>query len=187
MEKLIGNLEIISRNLAAVSLLGVVFCVIYQIVLRNFLHIPCDWTEEVARYLMIWMTFTGSIAALKKGEHLMVDLLYNKYPPKVRQWVHLISDVLIAVFCFYLLWFSVIMCTDPRLIRFKSPSAGIPRVIVYAALPVGAAGMLIMALYDVYNTIQIIRGKIEDTTGAYLVDESISMEELDRRNKETGE
>ena len=184
LDKVMNGVAKILRNLAGIALMGVVFSVAYQVICRNILHIPCAWTEEVARYLMIWMTFLGAPVALKKGEHLMVDLFYNMYPAKVRQWVHLFCDIVVAAFCVYMLVFGIEMCTDPRLLRFKSPSAGIPRVYIYTALPIGAFFMLAVSIYDVWNTIKIIRGKAEDTTAANMVDESMSLEEIDRMKEE---
>ena len=44
--------------------------------------------------------------------------------------------------------------------------------------------MLLVSVHDVWKTIQIIRGKAEDTTGANIVDESLSLEEIDRMKEE---
>jgi len=184
MEKIMNRLEKILLNLAGIALFGVVISVAIQIIARNFLHIPVAWTEEVARYLMIWMTFLGSPVALKKGEHLFVDLFYNKFPAKGRQWVHLLCDVAVFIFCIYLLYFGIKMCTDPKLLRFRSPSAGIRRVYIYSALPVSAAMMAVVAAYDIYLTFLTIQGKREDTTASSIVDENITLAELDQRKKE---
>ncbi|MBR5642464.1 MAG: TRAP transporter small permease [Firmicutes bacterium] len=184
MSKIIDALCKVLRHVAGALMICIVICVTIQIIARSILHLSTPWTEEIARYLLIWMTFLGSPVALRKGEHLMVDLLYSKYPAKGRQWVHLLSDVSIAAFCTYLLIFGIQLCNSPVVKRFKSPAAGIPRTWVYSALPVGAALMLLIALYDVYNTYQIMKGKREDTTAGTVIDESITLAEIDERRRE---
>lgn len=184
MKKVIDAICNVLRHVAGVLLLCIVVLVAIQIIARSILHLSTPWTEEIARYLLIWMTFLGSPVALRKGEHLMVDLLYSKYPAKGRQWVHLLSDVSIAAFCTYLLVFGIQLCNSPVVKKFKSPAAAIPRTWVYSALPVGAALMLLVALYDVYNTALIIKGKREDTTASSVVDESITLAEIDEMKRE---
>mgnify|MGYP002541547365 CR=1 FL=1 len=176
-------------NLSGALMLAIVACVTVQIVVRNLpklipsLKFTAPWTEEFAKYLLIWLTFLAAPVVLHRGEHLMVDLFYSKFPPKVRQFVHLFSDLFILAFCLYLLVFGVQVCMDPKIQRFRSPASGIPRVWVYAALPVGGLLLALFDLADIVKTILIILGKREDTTATGLVDESVTLAELDERKK----
>lgn len=183
MKKIIDTICSALRNISGLLLLAIIICVSIQVICRSILRLPTPWTEEVARYLLIWMTFLGSPVALRKGEHLMVDLLYSKYPARGRQWVHLLSGCSVAAFCSYLLYFGIKLCNDPRVQRFTSPSAGIPRVWVYTALPVGAMLMLLVSAYDIYETVLILQGKREDTTAKSVVDETKTLEEIDRMRR----
>jgi len=184
IEKALGKLAGLLSNLAGVIMLAIVACVTYQIIGRNILKIPTPWTEEVARYLLIWLTFIAAPVVLYRGEHLMVDLFYSKFPPKTRQIVHLLSDLFILVFVLYLLYYGTVLCMDPKIQRFLSPAARIPRVWVYAALPVGAALLLIYILSDIIQTLLVIAGKREDTSSFGLVDENVTLAELDEMKKE---
>ena len=185
VEKIVDGINNVLINCAAIALFGILLSVTVQIVVRNFLpHIPCPWTEEVAKYLLIWMCFLGSPVALRKGEHLMVDLFFNMYPPAMRRWMKLLMTVMVAAFCVYLLYFGMELCLNPMTWKMKSPSAQIPRLWVYAALPVGAFFMLIVALWDIYAVSQMIRGKREDTTGASIVDEAVTLSDIDAMERE---
>ena len=184
MNKVLDKIMNCMRQISGMFLLSIVICVTIQIVCRSILHISTPWTEEIARYLLIWMTFLGSPVALQKGEHLMVDLFYSKYPARIRQYVHFGCEVSVAVFCSYLLYFGIKLCQDPRVQRFSSPAAGIPRTWVYSALPVGAFLMLIIALYDAYNTVLIVAGKRDDNTANAIIDENVSLDDIDRKRRE---
>ena len=92
---------------------------------------------------------------------------------------HLALNVLVIGFCVYLLIYGMELIMNPLTWKMKSPSAGFPRVAIYAALPFGAFFMTLVGLWDTWVTIQMIRGKREDTTGKSIVDESLTMEEID--------
>ena len=52
-----------------------------QVFTRYVLNDPLTWTEEVARYLMVWVCFLGSAMALKYGEHISVSFIQERLPP----------------------------------------------------------------------------------------------------------
>jgi len=184
IEKALAKFAAILSNLSGVLMLSIVACVTIQIIGRNILKIGTPWTEEVARYLLIWLTFIAAPVVLWRGEHLMVDLFYSKFSPRTRQIVHLLSDLFILAFIIYLLVFGVELCMDPKIQRFKSPAARIPRVYIYGALPVGAFLLLIYNIADIIQTILVLAGKREDTTSSSLVDETVSLAELDAMKEE---
>lgn len=179
MKKVLEASIFILCKIVAFLMLALIVVVTIQIVGRGIFRISTPWSEEVSKYILIWMTFLGSPVVLYRGEHLMVDLFYVKFAPRVRQWVHLFSDLFILVFCGYLEYFGIMLCLNKVVLRFVSPAAGIPRVYIYSALPVGAALMLIYNLYDIGNTILILLGKKEDNTAGALVDESKTFAEMD--------
>ena len=77
------------------AILGVFF--------RYVMQSPFMWTEEVARYLLVWMGFTAINIALRRGQHIKVEVLSTLAPPKVAKFVSYLVDVLIAVFFIVLL------------------------------------------------------------------------------------
>ncbi len=180
MRKIIKVSVFVLTKISAALLLAMIIIVTIQAVGRSFLKIPTSWTEEVSKYTLIWLTFLGSPVVLYKGDHLMVDLFYVKFKPRVRQWVHLFSDLFISAFCSYVIYFGVMLCMNKFVLNFVSPAAGIPRIFVYSALPVGAAIMLIYSLCDIWDTILILLGKREDTTASALVDETKTLAEMDQ-------
>jgi TRAP-type C4-dicarboxylate transport system permease small subunit len=179
MRKLIKTSTFILGKIIALIFFALVVIITIQIVGRSILKISTPWTEEVAKYLLIWMTFLGSPVVLYRGEHLMVDLFYVKFPPRVRHWVHMFSDFFILIFCCYLSYFGIMLCLNKFVLNFVSPAAGIPRVYIYSALPVGAVLMLIYTCWDILETILIMLGKKEDTTVRTLVDENKTLAEID--------
>ncbi len=62
--------------------IGVIMSVVVlmQVFFRFVIYMPFPWSEEIARYLMIWMGMLGSFVALRKGRHIGVTFLVERLP-----------------------------------------------------------------------------------------------------------
>lgn len=179
MRKIIEAGAFVLTKVIAFLMLALIVIITIQIVGRSIIHITTHWTEEVAKYVLIWLTFLGGSVVLYRSEHLIVDLFYVKFPTRVRHWVHLFSDLFILAFCLYAAYFGIMLCMNRFVLKFVSPAARIPRVYVYSALPVGALLMIVYNLWDIWQTVLIMLGKRPDTTAGALVDESRTLAEMD--------
>jgi TRAP-type C4-dicarboxylate transport system permease small subunit len=112
-----------------------------QILFRYVFKISAPWTEEAARYLMIWMALLASGLAFKNGEHFNIDFLTQRMRPRFQVslglWVSLITGLFIL---------SIILWGIPfaKLGFFTiSPGLQITMFLPYLAVPVGGALMLL--------------------------------------------
>ena len=80
----------------------VVLCVLVfvNVVLRYGFNSSLLLTEEVARYVFVWLTFLGSILAFARNGHIRVDSGLNLLGPKTRTVVELLADAVILVCCY---------------------------------------------------------------------------------------
>lgn len=69
----------------SVVLAVVVAITIAQIVMRYVLNAPLIWSEELARFLIVWMTFLGAAVVCCDGRHLNVDVFFRAAPPVLRR------------------------------------------------------------------------------------------------------
>jgi len=86
------------------TLAGVVFL---QFFTRYVLNDSLTWTEEIAQYLLMVITFTGSAMAARRGTHITVEFLLNKLPRAARRAAHaLVAAVATAFFAIstFLCW-----------------------------------------------------------------------------------
>ena len=78
------------------TLAGVVFL---QFFTRYVLNDSLTWTEEIAQYLLMVITFAGSAMAARRGTHIAVEFLLNKLPRNARRVAHaLVAAVATAFF-----------------------------------------------------------------------------------------
>ena len=81
----------------------ILFAVVFlQLFARYVLNDSPGWTEEIARYLLIGVTFIGSVTAMRKGTHIAVEALFKYLTPPRRHQLLLAIDLIVALFCIFL-------------------------------------------------------------------------------------
>ena len=108
--------------------------VITQVFFRYVVNDSLFWSEELARYLLVWLTFLGATSAYYRGVHPKIESLAKLAPSKVRLasrvLVHLVSLALFAVLIIYGAKFSYF-------VRFQiTPALNIPKWTVTSVIPV---------------------------------------------------
>lgn len=119
-----------------VALVAVVFA---QVALRYLTYQPLAWTEEVARYVFIWLSLLGAALGGRRGAHFAVDVLPRALPPAGQRVLGGLLRLGEAAFYGLLTWAGVRIVQVAHLQR--SASIDIPMSLPYAAIPL-AAGLL---------------------------------------------
>lgn len=118
--------------------------IIIQVFMRYLFLFSLSWSEEVARYLMIWVSFLGASLALKYGFHIGVEFIMNRIPEKIREWVHLVAKIGILIF---LIYFTIGGFRISWAVRDQdSPALLFSMAYAYLAAPVGGLFMIIQLL-----------------------------------------
>jgi len=115
-----------------------------QVFFRYVLNRSLFWSEELARYLMVWLTFLGASVAYRRKLHPGIDVLYSKMPGLLRKisaiTVHLASMLLFGVMIFYGYKFSYF-------VRLQITSAlSLPKWIIFSIIPLSGLILLVHAL-----------------------------------------
>lgn len=88
-------------------LLALMFLItFYQILARDVFLISSMWTEELARFLFVWIVFLGAGTLMKDNEHIRISILVERMPPFVGRLIRVISNLLLLSFCVIFLWSS---------------------------------------------------------------------------------
>lgn len=97
MKKAIGSLYRLVDVAGIICLILLVLLVFAQVVFR-YVGVPSPWTEELARFAFVYITFLGSITALRQETHIEIDVLLNFMPPRLRHAVRTLTYIVIGVF-----------------------------------------------------------------------------------------
>lgn len=118
----------------------------YQVVARYVFSAPPTWSEEVARYAFIWLTFLGSALAFRAGAHLGMDAVTSALPRQARRVVALLSSAILLTLLGFMMWQGRLVVSFVT--RQLSPAMRLSMSIPYAAIPVGAFFMFVEVLWN---------------------------------------
>lgn len=127
--------------LATAAVFALFLVAISNIFMRYLFNSPLAWTEEVLQLLLVWATFLGASALVRRREHVFISFVSDKLPPRLAHWneqvfsvgVILISALVMLYWGTQLLSFSALRST---------PMLQIPYYWIHVAIPVSAAVMI---------------------------------------------
>ena len=134
--------KIIERFLLLI-LVGMVLNVIWQVFTRFFTSSPSAFTNELARYLMIWLGILGAAYISGKQEHVAIDFFVKKLNNSLRRFIDRFVLLSILSFAFFVMIIGGINLVYITLkLEQYSPSLQIPLALVYSIIPI--SGLLII-------------------------------------------
>lgn len=129
------NKWVVVLLLAAMSVI-----VFANVSLRYLSNSSITWAEEVARYLMIWMTFLGAGLALRIGGHVAITNLHDFLGTRLQRVLRTFIGLLLLCFFVAMMWIGYEYMI--RMGRQLTPATRIPFSYIYAAMPIGFALMI---------------------------------------------
>jgi len=125
-----------------IIMLAVMSIIIFaNVVLRYTTNVSIEWAEEVARHLMIWLTFLGCGPVLRYGGHIAVENLQDSLPHALALGLRLLIAIMLTGLFVFFIWFGLEYMDRTQ--YQQTPATQISFAFIYAALPVGAAFSLI--------------------------------------------
>lgn len=146
MKKLNHLLNYLEEYIAGTSLVFTSLLVFVQVFLRYVFNYSLSWSEEIARYLIIWFVFIGSSIAVREKAHATMDALTTYLPDKGKRICSLLANLVAISFCIILMWSGSTIVSSVMEFGNVTPAIGLPMFIPYLALPVGAGLMFIRFL-----------------------------------------
>lgn len=130
--------------LLAAMLAVLVAALVWQVVGRYVFSRAPAWSEELARFLMVWITMLGAGVALRARAHIEVTALPDALPPGPRAVVLALRDLVVLAIAFVIAVYGLDLAT--LLARQQSPAFEVSMALPYAALPAGAVLIALMVV-----------------------------------------
>lgn len=123
-----------------------------QFLTRYALNDSLSWTEEVARYCLIAVTFLGSAICARRGTHLALGLAYRYVPTPAVRPLAMVSEAVVAAFFAWLAYVGVEMVdrTSAQMMISVPMSKSVLYMIV-------TASCALAALYSAFNVVRLSR------------------------------
>lgn len=151
------NFEKVFLVIGLLAIIGIItFQTVYRYVIVQFSSSAgaAVWTEEISRYIFIWISYLALSVAIRKRSSIRVDILYDQLPKRFQK----ISWIVVNC-CFLLL--TILLCITgwgqiERLLEFPQHTAAlrIPYIIPYAILPFGFALISFRLIQDLWKQAQ---------------------------------
>lgn len=146
VDKVVGFFAMLSGMVMTVTtLLGILF--------RYVMSNPLPWTEELARYTMIWMGLLAISMGVRRDEHLGLRLVINLFPESIKRVIKYLTRIIIGVFLYYLMVYGFQMALNG--LNQIAPALRIQMFYVLVAVPISAflalLQMVLITINDVYR------------------------------------
>jgi TRAP-type C4-dicarboxylate transport system permease small subunit len=136
-----------------VAVLFLVVDVVWGVFTRYVMGEQASWTEELARFLLVWVSLLGGAVAFGSKAHLGVDFFVAKFDPDVRKLMALFVHFVVLFFAAAIfLYGGGRVVSDALAMEQMTPALGLKMGHVYLALPIAGFFMVLFTLENLIET-----------------------------------
>lgn len=146
---------------AALLLAAMVVLVFGNVVMRYVMNSGITISEELSRWIFVWMVFLGAVIGMKERAHIRLEAIVKRLNPRAQFFCDALSHVLMLIITALIIegsWKQMVINAN-----IFSSSSGLPQSILYAA---GVTFGVMTFLILMGDLIQILRGKVAYSTVA---------------------
>lgn len=149
----------LEHGVCAAVLATLVVIVSISVVSRYVFNAALPWPDELARFLLVALTFFGAALAMKRNEHVAIDFLGPLLPRRAQLWMALGVQALVAAFLAFLLVLGAQMVDRTWVV--ESPALSLRMGWVYLCVPLGTGLMLVHVLQQLRQTARALHSRQE--------------------------
>ena len=136
--------DVRSYDLPVLIIFSILFFIVaLQFFTRYVLNDSLGWTEEIARYFLIFLGFLGSITCVRKGSHIYLEFFYRYLSPGLGKPLAVAVEGLVGVFFGYLAFLGIELAQRTHAQRMVS--IDLPKGIIYYTVVISCIAMAIFA------------------------------------------
>ena len=110
--QLLNAADGLSYGLIALAMTLMTGLVTAQVVLRYFLGDSLDWADEMSRLAFVWSIFLALPHGIRKGIHVGIDILINRFGARIREGLMRLMLTLSGALMLLVMWQAVLMAQD---------------------------------------------------------------------------
>ncbi len=108
-----------------------------QVIMRYVFQNSLTWSEELARYMFVWLVYFAVSFTARREKHIRIDAAINLYPKKIRPYIEILSEIIVLAFSVFIAITGVTVFQKITWSGQISPASGLPMQFVYVAPLVG--------------------------------------------------
>jgi TRAP-type C4-dicarboxylate transport system permease small subunit len=146
-------IRLIDRTLAGtliIAMISILLTVIWQVVSRYVLKDPASITEELSRFILIWIGILGAAYAYRQNAHLGFNLIVERQSRKVKRLLLTCVEIIVIIFCVLVMVYGGSELVSLTLeLEQISAALGIKMGLIYSVLPLSGALIIAYALVNI--------------------------------------
>lgn len=135
------NAALLAALLAAVAI---------GVVSRGF-DVPVAWSDELARYLLVWLAFAGTMLAARRRSHIRIGVIQDRLPPLAARALEIAIQLAVATFGLAIAWHGIALVE--RNMDVEAISMPVPQALLYMPLPAAGILLALQALVEAVGAI----------------------------------
>ena len=155
MNKVVSILDSLLSKFCIFLTVILVACIVWQVFSRYVLSTPSTVTDEMARFLFIWVGLMGAAYTLGQKKHLAMDFLLMSLEGRSKASLQFIIDLACVFFAGVVMLYGGGTLMEKTLsVGQLSPALGVQMGLIYLALPLSGFFMLAYLLRDLWASLQ---------------------------------
>jgi TRAP-type C4-dicarboxylate transport system permease small subunit len=147
--KVMDRINAVLKFVIVLMLVVAFIALILQVLSRFVFRFPLTWSEELSRYLLIWITFIGASLAMRYQRLIRIEAAVNLLPEKLRKAVLAVAGLAVVVFCAIVFRYSLDLLQVVS--RQSSPSLHLSMSIPYLAIPTGCVLIILNTIAGFFS------------------------------------
>lgn len=143
IDNILKTIESIMKIVVTVLFFGMLVSLSVQVISRYVFNTGFSWTEESARYMMIWLVFSGAVVVSKRDEHISITVVEEMWPKTVPT-MKFIQRIIVSVYSIIVMYYGILTLRIASL--QTSPNMKIGMNIIYAIYPIA---MFLILVYTI--------------------------------------
>ena len=158
LDNIKNNIDIILKWLLVFIMATMTLNVLWQVFSRFLLQDPSSFTEELARYMLVWLGILGAAYVAGQKMHLAIDLLSTKLHGKSKVYLDIFINLAILLFAFIVMVIGGIrLVTITLSLNQISAAMQVPLGYVYTVVPLSGVLMTFYAIYFLVKDVDALR------------------------------
>ena len=159
-DQFLNLISAVTKYVMLVMAACIFIIILFTVFSRYLFDFVLSWSEEVPRYLLVWIGFLGAALAVEKKEHIGFDYIFNKIPDKPRQILGILLNLGIAGIAFIMVVYGFNFCRE-----FGGDwmeSIPFTNIWFYVSLPVSGSMILLYVIRDEIRLISIFISSLKE-------------------------
>lgn len=163
----------VNKTVAVLGIAAGTLLAFFNVVMRYCFNTGWSWAGELTNYLFIWSAFFAAAYGFRKGIHISVTILIERFPPIVAKAYLIFANVLTTAFLMFIVFYSVQYLQVMIELDFMSVDLGIPQWIPMLVLPIAFLGASYRAGEKIFQIAMTPADKVIINNEAEMIHDSV--------------